>query len=248
MLDKMIRRRALSAAALVLVACGGRSAQPQTPAGTGSGYAPVIDPEGFSATIDNPYMPWLPGSRWIYEARTADGLERIVVEVTDQTRVVMGVTTVVVRDEVSVDGELKELTFDWYAQASDGSVWYFGEETAEYEGGQVATTAGSWEAGVDGAQPGVVMPAEPVIGEPYRQEYYEGEAEDMAKVITLDEMITVPAGSFTDVLVTEDWTPLDTKVLESKYYAPGIGVVMEESLKGAKDTVELISFEPPGPS
>ena len=121
------------------------------------------------------------------------------------------------------DGNLTEKTFDYYAQDKKGNVWYFGEDTKEYENGKVVSTKGSWEAGVDGAKPGFIMQADPKVGETYRQEYYEGEAEDMAKVLSLSESVTVPYGSFDQVLVTKEWTPLEPGLVEHKYYAPGVG-------------------------
>ncbi len=239
-----------SALAVAGAACGTGepAATPSrtTPPATGSpAYAPSIDPAAFTATIDNPYLPLLPGSRWVY--RGVAGREREVdtVLVTDRTRVIMGVTCVVVRDAVTVNGELAELTFDWYAQDADGNVWYFGEDSREYEDGKVVSTEGSWEGGVDGAQPGILMLAAPEVGASYRQEYYPGQAEDMAKVVRLGATVTVPFGSFDGVLVTEDSTPLEPKLLERKYYAPGVGVVLERSLKGPREVVRLVSFQAP---
>lgn len=149
-------------------------------------------------------------------------------------------TCVVVRDEVRVNGELAELTLDWYAQDLDGSVWYFGEDSRDYENGKVVSTKGSWQAGVDGAQPGVIMPGKPKAGLAYRQEYYAGEAEDQAKVVALDGTARVPFGSFDGLLVTEDSTPLEPDVLERKYYARGIGVVLERQIKGGAGVLELV--------
>jgi hypothetical protein len=147
-------------------------------------YAPTIRPADFSTMIDNPYFPLVPGTRTIYEGMTADGLERNVVEVTRDTKVVMGVTTQVVHDVVSVDGKPEEETWDWYAQDTEGNVWYFGEDTRKL-GGPAVDTSGSFEAGVDGAFPGIVMEAHPVVGDQYRQEYAKGEAEDTGEVLDL---------------------------------------------------------------
>jgi hypothetical protein len=162
------------------------------------------------------------------------------VTVTDNTKDILGISATVVRDQVFVDGKLAEDTLDWYAQDRQGNVWYMGEDTKEYEDGKVVSTEGSWEAGVDGAQAGVIMPAQPEIGLTYRQEYYEGEAEDLAKAVALDETVEVPAGFFIGVLVTEDWTPLEPKLLERKYYAPGIGVVFERLIKGGEEVLRLV--------
>ena len=207
-------------------------------------YSPSIDPAGFTTTVDNPYFPLPPGARWVYEGRVEDGLERTVVEVTGDTRVVMGVTCVVVRDTVTLDGEVIEDTVDWFAQDADGAVWYFGEETYEYEDGEIVSTEGAWEAGVDGAQPGIVMPARPRVGDSYRQEYYQGEAEDAAEVLSLTESATVPVGRYDDVLVTEDVNPLEPEVVEHKYYARGVGPILTVQVQGGSDREELV--EAPG--
>ena len=199
-------------------------------------YDPVIDPADFVAGIDNPFFPLTPGTTLVYRS----GDERIDVTVTPYTREVMGVTTVVVHDRVLADGALKEDTFDWYAQDRWGNVWYFGEETTEYEDGKPVSTAGSWEGGVDGAQPGIVMLADPRIGDRYRQEFYAGEAEDMARVISLDGVADVTAGTYAGLVVTEDTTPLDPSLVEHKSYARGIGVVYEKDIKGGGDIVELV--------
>ena len=180
-------RLAVVAAAALLAGCGGDEEEtlPQ-------GSEPVeIDPARFSAEIDNPFWPMTPGTVWVYR----EGEQRVEVTVTDRTRSVMGVETRVVHDVVSEDGVPVEDTFDWYAQDDDGNVWYFGEDTTEFEDGEPVGHAGAWEAGVDGALPGVVVPAEPEVGMTYRQEYYAGEAEDRATVLSVDETASVPYGS-----------------------------------------------------
>ena len=145
------------------------------------------------------------------------------------------------RDTVTVDDELVEDTYDWYAQDKEGNVWYMGEDSKEYEDGAVVSTEGSWEAGVDGAKPGMIMKGNPQAGDSYRQEYYKGEAEDMAKVISLNESVSVPYGSFENCLQTEEWTPLEPDVLEHKYYAPSVGLVLEVDIE-SEDRVELIDI------
>src|SRR5687767_14826786 len=145
------------------------------------GSDPVeLDPADFTTDIDNPYWPMEPGTRWTYRELDEDGSElKVVVVVTTETKeIANGITARVVRDVVTEDGELIEDTMDWYAQDSAGNIWYLGEETAEFEDGKLATREGSFEAGVDGALPGIVMPGDPQVGMKYRQEYYEGEAED----------------------------------------------------------------------
>jgi hypothetical protein len=205
-------------------------------------YAPDIDPAAFRAAADNPFFPLRPGMRWEYRSQTEDGVETTVVTVTDKTKTIMAVPCVEVRDTVELDGRLKEDTLDWYARHRDGTVWYFGEDTKEYEDGRVATTEGSWTAGIDGALPGIVMPARPRAGDRYRQEYYKGEAEDMADVLGTAERATVPAGSYDGVVKTEDYTPLEPGLREHKYYARGVGVVLTFDVAGGGTRDELVKF------
>jgi hypothetical protein len=213
----------------------------------GHTYRPDLPPpEDFVAVIDNPYMPFMPGTRTVFEGVSDGERERNVVSVTDRTKVILGVTTTVVHDQVfSANGDLAEDTFDWYAQDRFGNVWYFGEDTAEYANGEVSSTKGSWEAGVGGAQPGVVMLAQPTVGESYHQEFLRGEAEDVGTVIAIDDRVSVPYGSFDHVLVTEDTTPLEPQILEHKFYAQGIGVVLERVLRGGQEVSRLVSYTPP---
>ncbi len=205
-------------------------------------YEPAIDPSDYVAGIDNPYFPLVPGSEWIYEGQTEDGIERIEFRVLEETRTVMGVECTVVRDTVTVDGELVEDTYDWYAQDVAGNVWYFGEDSKDYENGKVVSTKGSWESGASGAFPGIMMLADPYVGMTYRQEYLVDEAEDMGTILSLDESITVRGSSYTGVIKIRDFTPLDPDNFAYKYYAPGIGVVLEVE---GEERVELIEFNPP---
>jgi hypothetical protein len=213
----------------------------------GHTYRPDLPPpEDFVAVIDNPYMPFMPGTRTVFVGVSDGERERNVVSVTDRTKVILGVTTTVVHDQVfSANGDLAEDTFDWYAQDRFGNVWYFGEDTAEYTNGKVSSTKGSWEAGVGGAQPGVVMLAQPTVGESYHQEFLRGEAEDVGTVVAIDDRVSVPYGSFDHVLVTEDTTPLEPQILEHKFYAQGIGVVLERVLRGGQEVSRLVSYTPP---
>lgn len=188
-------------------------------------YAPEIDPAQFSVDIDNPFFPLTPGTTFVYEK--ADGSERVEVQVLDQVRNVMDVPCRVVKSFEYEDGELVEETYDWYAQDAEGNVWYFGEDTRTFENGAMTQGEGSWETGVDGAMPGIIMKARPAVGDSYRQEYYAGYAEDMGEVVALADSVTVPYGSFSGVLVTRDWTPLEPEAEEQKYYAPGLGLVLE---------------------
>jgi hypothetical protein len=228
----------------VLAACGGEDAT-TTSAGLPQGSEPVdLDPAEFTTEIDNRYWPMAVGSRWIYRETDSEGAEqKVVVTVTDRTkRIANGIEARVVHDVVTEDGEPVEVTDDWYAQDSDGNIWYLGEDTTEYENGKPVTRAGSFEAGVDGAQPGIIMPADPEPGMTYRQEYYEGEAEDVGSIVLDGEQAEVPAGHYEDVLMTGDTNPLEPKVLEFKFYAPGVGPVLATSVSGGSDREELVRF------
>jgi hypothetical protein len=244
--------RAVLAATLVGVLLGGcQETDPGGPAESGAGSPaalpqgsdPVdLDPSSFSTEIDNPWWPMPPGRRWTYREVDEEGNRlSVVVTVTSETRAIAnGVTAAVVRDTVTEDGELLEDTFDWYAQDQDGNVWYLGEDTAEFEDGELTTRAGSFEAGVEGAMAGVIMPAEPRVGLAYRQEYYEGEAEDNGEVLSLREQAEVPAGHYDDVLLTKDTITIEPDVLEYKLYARGVGPVLVFGVSGGGGREELL--------
>lgn len=239
---------ALLFVSLIAVGCGGESDEGAhtTPTALPRGAEPVrLNPADFSVAIDNRYWPMRPGSRWIYRESGEGGPQRVVVTVTNRTkRVAAGVEARVVRDIVTRGGQPVEATSDWYAQDAEGNLWYMGEQTAEYEQGKATSTAGSWEAGVDGAEPGVIMPAAPRPGMEYRQEHYAGEAEDSAKVLSVDEQVEVPFGHFAGAVLTKDLTPLEPRVVEYKLYAPGVGPVMTLDVSGASGREELVSFDP----
>jgi hypothetical protein len=198
-----------------------------------------LEPGGFVSEIDNPYWPMTPGTTWVY---LEDG-QRVEVTVTDRKKQIVGIPATVVHDVVTEDGALVEDTWDWYGQDADGNVWYLGEDTKEYENGKLKSTEGSWQAGVDGAEAGVVVPAKPEIGLTYRQEYYKGEAEDAARVLSLDERVEVPFGRFTQVLMTKDYTPLEPRILEHKFYAKSVGPVLALTVAGGSGREELIRFQ-----
>ena len=230
----------------VATGCGGESAAPS------SGAEPQLpqtsdpvelDPADFSADIDNRYWPMESGTRWTYREIDEEGtVVEVVVTATSETKeIANGVTARVVRDTVTEDGQVIEDTFDWYAQDSDGTIWYLGENTAEFEDGKVATREGSFEAGVDGALPGVIMPGDPEVGMAYRQEYYKGEAEDNGEILSLEEMAEVPSGKYDDVLLTKDTITIEPDVLEYKLYAPGIGPVLVFGVSGGGGREELVS-------
>jgi hypothetical protein len=227
-------------AAMVVPACSGDdNSGPESP-----DYDPEI-PAAWAAAVSNSLFPLEPGTSWEFSADTEDGLETVVVEVLSETKTINGVVATVVHDRAYLDGELTEDTFDWYAQDAAGNVWYLGEDTKEYEDGAVVSTEGSWEWGVNGALPGIIMWADPAahVDEAYRQEFEEDVAEDWGKVVALDQAVTVPWGSFTGCVKTEDWNDLEPGVVEDKYYCAGLGVVLEVEEDGTR--VELVGVEAP---
>ena len=207
-------------------------------------YQPTIDPSAFSTRIDNPYLPLTPGTRTISEATTPDGLQRTTTEVTRDTKKIIGVDTVVVRDTVTLDGKPFEDTLDWYAQDRDGNVWYFGEATKEFKDDGTVDTTGSFEGGVNGALPGIVMPGHPQVGDQYRQEYAKGVAEDTGEVLNLTGSETTPlTGLLSDLLVTKDADLLDpTAPAENKYYARSIGLILTTEAGGRDEAVKVEKF------
>jgi len=209
-------------------------------------YQVELNPADFVDVVDNPYFPLIPGTNYVYELQTADGVERTEVEVLAETKEILGITATVVRDMVSMGDKMIEDTYDWFAQDKEGNVWYLGEDVTNYENGAVKDKAGSWEAGVDGAIAGIVMFGDPTahVGETYRQEYYAGEAEDMAELLSVTESVTVPSGSFDNVVKTHDFSPLDPELQEEKYYAQGIGAVKVVDLTTGVEEV-LVEFTAP---
>jgi len=209
-------------------------------------YDPKIVPSDFISEINNKFLTLTPGTTLFYETQTAEGLERNKVSVIDEKRTVMGVETTVIWDRVWLNDKLIEDTKDWFAQDVKGNVWYFGEDSKDLKSGQLDSTKGSWEAGVDGAKPGIVMKASPQIGDSYRQEYYAGKAEDMGEVVSLDETVSVAYGTFSGCLKTKDWSPLEANVIEFKYYCPQVSnlVLEEESDGGKAELVDVVSEQP----
>jgi hypothetical protein len=208
--------------------------------------SPAFDPADFRATVDNPWFPLVPGTTLTYKGSSDGGPSTDVFEVTHDTAVIAGVPVTVVHDSVYEAGKKVEETTDWYTQDRDGNVWYFGEDTRTFDAnGNVESTEGSWRAGVDGAQPGIFMPAEPAIGQSFQQEFYTGHAEDwfVIRLMGQGKPMKVPYGSYPDALVTAEWTPLEPEVLSEKVYAKGVGLISESDVKGGKDRFELVSVE-----
>lgn len=258
--EKVYLRRRIQAFAAALVmlfaaGCGANENAASDQKGKGSGSAqglpqgadPVnLDPKTFTTRIDNPYWPMDPGTRWTYRETDQEGARlEVVVTVSDQTeRIANGVTARIVRDTVTEDGEIVEDTFDWYAQDKGGNIWYLGENTAEFEKGKLVTKEGSFEAGVDGALPGIIMPSDPKDGMQYRQEYYKGKAEDNGEVLSTDEMAQSPFGHFDNALLTKDTISIEPNVLEYKLYAKGIGPVLTLGVSGGPGSrEELIDLD-----
>ncbi|MFA4918388.1 MAG: hypothetical protein WC581_03945 [Thermodesulfovibrionales bacterium] len=205
-------------------------------------YNPVINPNDFVKKIDNPLFPLTPGTTLIYEGMTEKGNEHVEVKVTHSTKVILGVTCVEVRDTVKVDGVLAEYTLDWYAQDKDGNVWYFGENAVEFDAnGEVIGFGGSWEAGVNGAKPGIIMEAHPQGGDIYRQEFALGAAEDMAEVLSTYESITVHSVTYNLCLKTKEFSALEPDVVENKFYAPSVGNIQTVDVATGKhlDLVQI---------
>ena len=209
----------------------------------GKGWDPEINRANFSTNIDNPYFPLKPGTTYEYQAHTADGLITNFVRVTHKTKVILGVTCVEVHDTVFLNGQKTEDTLDWYAQDQEGNVWYFGEDSEDLTNGRVSSLQGSWTAGVHGAEPGIIMEAHPKVGDAYRQELLLNQAEDFARVLSLDKSIKVPVGSFDNCLETTESSGVEPGAVEFKFYAPGIGVVFDNDVSGReKDSlVEIIT-------
>jgi hypothetical protein len=238
----------------VLAGCGSSNDKPapksQVPVQNQAGktttvdtsYNPKIDPANFSSKVDNPYLPWKPGTKWVYTGKKDGAPQHVEVIVTNEKKKIQGVECVVVRDIVTVNNTLHEKTVDWYAQDKKGNVWYFGEDTAEYVNGVVSSTAGTWEAGVDNAKAGIVMAGNPKPGGFYRQEYRPGIAEDKAKILSVTDREKVPAGVFTNVVRTRDIDPLNPDKKELKWYAKGVGPVHVIRTRSAHtEEIKLVS-------
>jgi hypothetical protein len=251
---RTIRRGGAAACIAVLLpalaGCGSSgSDQSSTAAQSGTNTFPQssepanLNPADFTTQIDNPYFPLPVGARWVNRVTDQEGtVQRQVITVTDKTKHIADrVEARVVHDVVSEDGKAVEVTEDWYAQDSDGNVWYFGEDTADISNGK-RDTSGSFEAGVNGADAGIAMLAQPTVGQTYREEYYVGHAEDRSRVLALDQQAEVPFGHFNDVLLTEDYSPVEPTALELKFYAKGIGQVLAQDVSGGSTREELVSY------
>ena len=202
-------------------------------------WNPNIVASDFAVVVDNPYFPLPAGRTLVYRGNSKDGQETLEIEITGKTKRILGINTTVVIERSTVNGQLVEISENWFAQDNQGTVWYFGEATQTYQNGVPGSTAGSWEAGVAGAKPGIIMEADPQPGDSYFQEFAEGVAQDMAQVMNGLTSVTVPAGNYPNVLETKEWSPIEASSVERKSYAPGIGLILEEKGSERLELVEV---------
>jgi hypothetical protein len=234
------------AGALGLAACAGAGSAATPAASAGAlpqGSDEVrLDPAHFTVDITHHYWPMKPGDRWVYEETDGDGtVTDDEVTVLDRTEKIDGIEARVVHDVATQGGVTVEDTTDWYAQDTSGNLWYLGEKTASYKNGTVSSTAGSWSAGTDGAQAGIILPAVPRTGMTYRQEYLKGQAEDRALVLSTAERAQTGSGTYKDALLTRDTTPLEPDLVELKWYAPGVGPVLTLTPSGEVTREQLVT-------
>jgi hypothetical protein len=235
----------VSATAATASATSPTDASPAAPAQRAAS-SPVIDAANFTAVVDNPWYPLVPGTIFTYRGTKDDKAALVRYEVTHETATIDGVPCVVVHDTLTLDGTLAEQTVDWYTQDLQGNVWYFGEDTRTLDAsGKVSSTEGTWQAGVDGALPGIFMPAEPRIGQSFQQEYLAGQAEDRFVVTQIGVPVTVPFGTFKDGMLTVEWTSLEPDVLSEKAYIKGTGEVKELDVAGDNESLQLVSIQRP---
>jgi hypothetical protein len=232
---------AATAGAAIASANAGAVALTRTATDGCTAYQPQIpDPTHFVGAIDNPYFP-LPVGRTLVYRGVSDGERQVDrVRVTDETKVIEGITATVAHDVVFTEGTKDEVTNDWYAQDDQGNVWYLGEDTKALLGGGRVDRSGSWEAGVNGAKPGLIMEADPLPPDAYRQECLSGEAEDMAWVVDRGGSLTVPYGTVHQVLRTFEFARIEPNVVSEKRYAPGLGIVVERDVHGGDEHFELV--------
>jgi hypothetical protein len=202
-------------------------------------YNPTINPNDFVPHISHKYFSLKPGMKFTYEKRTKKDVERAEVTVTSEMKSILGVTTTVVRKREWLNDQLIEDTRDWYAQDQEGNVWYFGEAVDNYRNGKIEDHEGSWEAGVKGAKPGIIMLKDPKVGDTYHQEYYKGVAEDMGTVVAVGKRVAVPYGVFEDCVQVKDTSPLDRSMLQHKYFCSGVGYVVTE--EEGSERLQLVS-------
>ncbi len=241
--DVMGRRgtRALVSTVIAVVALAGAVA-----VASRSATPPLPRAADFSARVDNPWYPLIPGTTYVYRGAKDGQPSREVLTVTHKIKLIAGVPCVVIEDRLYLSGYLEERTTEWYSQDKQGNVWYFGENTAELaKDGHVKSTSGAWQAGVNGAKPGLFMFAHPRVGQTAQQEFYKGQAADHFKVLSLHASASTPYTRSTNAMLTEEWTPLEPGVLDHKLYVRGIGTILEQTVKGGSERAALVSVRRP---
>jgi hypothetical protein len=230
--------------ALVAAACGSSGQSTSSlPTGSTPVTATAPDAANFDGhVVDNRWFPLVPGMTWEYRGVKDGQPSREIMVATSQTKTIQGVPCTVVSDKLYLSGALEERTLDYYAQDKDANVWYFGEDTAELKpDGSVKSTEGTWLSGRDGAEAGIFMPADPQVGQSFRQEYYKGQAEDHFRILSLSEQVKTPGSTSDQAMLTMEWTPLEPNVVDHKYYVQGIGTVLEQTAKGPLERNTLVS-------
>jgi hypothetical protein len=240
MFRKLLAGSIGAAIAVAIAAVSGSTAGATQPAN-----APVFDPNNFVAAVDNTYFPLPVGRTLVYSGIKDGQTQRDVVTVTNQTKVILGVSATVVSDVADHNGTVLERTSDWYAQDKQGNVWYLGEDTVHFLANGKGDTTGSWQAGVNGAVPGIIMEANPQIPDAYRQELLAGQAEDTAWIVNRGGTVSVPYGKVRNVLTTLEATRLEPGAYDQKVYGPGIGIILEQSLTGDPEQARLESVTGP---
>jgi hypothetical protein len=228
-------------AAIAVVSIGAVLASSAVAKSKTSTSAPVFDPNNFVAVVDNNYFPLPVGRTLVYSGIKDGQSQRDVVTVTNKTKIILGVSATVVSDVADHDGIVLERTSDWYAQDKQGNVWYLGEDTVHFLANGKGDTTGSWEAGVKGAVPGIIMEANPQIPDAYRQECFAGEAEDTAWVVATHGSTKVAYGDLHHVLTSLESTRVEPGAYDEKIYGPGIGIVRERALTGTSEFAQLVS-------
>jgi hypothetical protein len=233
--------RALVSTVIALVALAGIVA-----VASRSATPPLPRAADFSARVDNPWFPLIPGTTYVYRGVKDGHPSRDVLTVTHKTKLIAGAPCVVIEDRLYLSGYLEERTTEWYSQDKQGNVWYFGENTAELaRDGHVTSTSGAWRAGVNGAKPGLFMFAHPKVGQTAQQEFYKGQAADHFRVLSLHASASTPYTSSTNAMLTEEWTPLEPGVVDHKLYVRGIGTVLEQTERGPNERNELVAVTRP---
>jgi hypothetical protein len=229
------------AGTMVIWAPWASSAPSSTTSACGTSYAPVLDPANFVAVIDNPYFPLPVGRTLVYQGVRDGQTQTDTVTVTDQKKVILGISTTVVNDVATHGSTVLEKTFDFYAQDKLGNVWYLGEDTTAFLPSGKTDTSGSFVAGVNGAEPGIIMEADPQIPDAYRQECAAGQAEDTAWVVGTTGSVSVAYGKVRNVLTSLEATRVEPGSYDEKVYGPGIGIVREQALTGTSEFAQLVS-------